>query len=353
LSISACRKLRIVPETFPFPAPTTLPARKSVATPTEVASEAQPAISTFPKRPDKIPFEPTQENIPALKQWLVDTFSSVFHPPGETLPSMVCPEHHIYLKEDAVPHAVHSPIPSPHHWRKAVDELLEKWVKKGILTKVPVGEPVDWCTRLVPVQKKDGSPRIAADFQELNKHIKRETHHTPYPFNIVNRVPKHSHKTVVDAKDGYLQIPLDEESSKLTTFISEKGRYRFLRSPPGLKSSGDAYTRRFDEAIDDVPRKEKIVDDCLLHDETIEQAFFHTFDFLLACAKAQITLSLEKFQFCCREVEFAGYHLGWENYTPSASTIAAIQEFPMPDKPTITDIRAWFGLVNQVSPFFA
>ena len=352
LSITVCRKLQIVSETFPFPM---APATKTVPAPEGAAPKATapPSDVNIPNRPEKIPFEPTEDNIPALKQWLIDKFSSVFHPPGDTLPKMVCPEHHIYLKEDAVPHAVHSPIPSPHHWRKQVDDLLEKWVKKGILAKVPVGEPVDWCTRLVPVQKKDGSPRIAADFQELNKHIKRETHHTPYPFNIVNRIPVHSLKTVVDAKDGYLQIPLDEESSKLTTFISEKGRYRFLRSPPGLKSSGDAYTRRVDDAIDDVPRKEKIVDDCLLHDKTIEEAFWHTFDFLVACARAQITLSIEKFQFCCREVEFAGYHLGWENYMPSASTVAAIREFPMPEKPTITDIRAWFGLVNQVSPFFA
>ena len=266
---------------------------------------------------------------------------------------MRCKEHHIHLEEGAVPHAVHSPIPTPHHWREAVPNLLNKWVTKGMLVKVGVGEPVDWCTTLVPVTKKDGSPRLTADFQELNKHIKRETHHTPYPFNIVSRVPKRSHKTVVDAKDGYLQVPLDEESSKLTTFITEQGRYRFLRSPQGLKSSGDAYTRRFDENIADIPRKEKIVDDCLLYDVSIEVAFFHTFDFLAACAKAQITLSIEKFQFCEKEVEFAGYNLGWEHYTPSSSTIAAIREFPMPDNPTITDIRAWFGLVNQVSPFFA
>ena len=349
LSIAACKKLRIIPESFPSPIP--LPG-----SPESVVSGKAPSLDRKVKvtpRPDKIPFAPIEENIPKLKKWLIDSFSSVFIPPEGTLPTMDCKEHHIHLKEGAIPYAVHSPIPSPHHWREGIDELIEKWVEKGILAKVGVGESVDWCTRLVPVTKKDGTPRIAADFQELNKHIKRETHHTPYPFNIVNRIPKHSHKTVMDAKDGYLQIPLDAESSKLTTFITEKGRYKFLRSPPGLKSSGDAYTRRFDEVIADIPRKEKIVDDCLLHDISIEEAFYHTFDFLAACANAHITLSLEKFQFCAKEVEFAGYSLGWEHYTPSSSTVASIREFPMPETPTITDIRAWFGLVNQVSPFLS
>ena len=81
---------------------------------------------------------------------------------------MVCKKHHIHLKNDACPYAVHSPIPAPHHWREAVDDLVDKWVGKGILKKVGVGEQVDWCTHLVPVTKKDGKPRIAADFQELN-----------------------------------------------------------------------------------------------------------------------------------------------------------------------------------------
>ena len=34
-------------------------------------------------------------------------------------------------------------------------------------------------------------------------------------------------------------------------------------------------------------------------------------------------------------------------------TLNAIENFPMPPEPTITDIRAWFGLVNQIAPFFA
>ena len=54
---------------------------------------------------------------------------------------------------------------------------------------------------------------------------------------------------------------LDEESSMLTTFITQWGRYRFLRCPQGCKCSGDAYTHRTDDAFIDVLRKEKIVDD--------------------------------------------------------------------------------------------
>ena len=55
--------------------------------------------------------------------------------------------------------------------------------------------------------------------------------------------------------------------------------------PQDYLASGDAYTRRYDEVIKDVPRKVKIVDDTLLYESNIEGAFFHTFDFLLHCTK--------------------------------------------------------------------
>ena len=41
----------------------------------------------------------------------------------------------------------------------------------------------------------------------------------------------------------------------------------------GYLGSGDAYTRGYDEIIKDVPRKVKIVDDTLLFDKKIEEAF--------------------------------------------------------------------------------
>ena len=53
------------------------------------------------------------------------------------------------------------------------------------------------------------------------------------------------------------------------------------------------------------------------------------------------------------ELDFAGYHLGWDKYGPPEDMLVAIREFPMPNEPSISDIRAWFGLVNQLTPFFA
>ena len=105
--------------------------------------------------------------------------------------------------------------------------------------------------------------------------------------------------------------------------------------------------------IVDVPRKGKVVDDCILWDSNIEESFYHVFDYLMLCARNGITLNPKKFNFCRRIVEFCGYTIDWDSFRPSDDSIAAIRNFPMPREPTITDIRSWFGLVNQLAPFIA
>jgi len=98
--------------------------------------------------------------------------------------------------------------------------------------------------------------------------------------------------------DGYHSIPLDESSQPLTTFITEWGRYRYLRLPQGYIAAGDAYTCRLDEILASIQRKVKVVDDCLLYNSNIEEAFYHAWDFLTLCAQNGIVLSIDKFQFC-------------------------------------------------------
>ncbi|XP_063852440.1 uncharacterized protein LOC135095506 [Scylla paramamosain] len=95
------------------------------------------------------------------------------------------------------------------------------------------------------------------------------------------------------------------------------------------------------------------VDDTLLYDNSIEEAFWHTYDFLATCASKDITLKPEKFQFAQREVNFVGFCLEWDEYKPTDERLATVKSFKMPEKPSISDIRSWYRFVNQRAPFLA
>ena len=196
-------------------------------------------------------------------------------------PAMSGKPAHIHLKQEAVPKAKHRPIPEPYHLKEPVRLALMQDIERGILKQVPIGTPMDWCSTMVITTKKDDRPRRAIDYQYPNSQCKRETHHTASPFQLAMRMSPNTKKTVLDAVDGYHSVILDEESQPLTTFITEWGRFMYLRMPQDYLESGDAYTRRYDEVIKDITRKIKLVDDTILYDTNFKEAFYHTFDFLM------------------------------------------------------------------------
>ena len=104
----------------------------------------------------------------------------------------------------------------------------------------------------------------------------------------------------------------------------------YKRIPQGFIAAGDIYTRQYDEIIKDIPQKVKCVDDTLLYDNSIEQAFYHTWDYLYLCTSNSIVINNQKFKFCKKTVTFAGLNITPSGITPSSNTMSAIRDFPVP-----------------------
>jgi hypothetical protein len=59
--------------------------------------------------------------------------------------------------------------------------------------------------------------------------------------------------SVVDAKNGFWHVELDDESSYLTTFNTPFGCYRWLRMFFGISSAPEEYQRRQDQTVEGLP----------------------------------------------------------------------------------------------------
>ena len=123
-----------------------------------------------------------------------------------------------------------------------------------------------------------------------------------------------------------------------------------MMSPQGHKASGDGYTHRYDKIIQHIPDKIKVVDDTLQWSDTIQECFFKTCEYLDTCGRNGIIINPTKFEFCEDIVQFVGFEVGVDTVKPGAKYEAAIKNFPRPA--TLTDIRAFFGLVEQVAYTF-
>jgi hypothetical protein len=132
--------------------------------------------------------------------------------------------------------------------------------------------------------------------------------------------------------------------------------FRYLRVPQGYLSSGDSYTKHTDAILDDCPEKpsendyKKIVDNIIQWSETMGQAFFRICSMLSHCNKNGMVFSPDKFTFAKETVEFAGFEITNEGIKPTDKYIEAIRNFPTPTN--ISEVRSWFGLINQVAYSF-
>ena len=93
--------------------------------------------------------------------------------------------------------------------------------------------------------------------------------------------------------------------------------------------------------------KIKVVDDSLLWTNTLEESFYQTAQWLDLCARNGIILNPDKFKFGAGTVEFAGFEITPTSVLPNERISKAIMDFPTPK--SLTDVRSWFGVVNQVT----
>lgn len=162
---------------------------------------------------------------------------------------------------------------------------------------------------------KPNKLRICIDPKDLNKAIKRPHYPMPTIESEITDISKAKLFSVMDAKDGYWQVKLSEESSYLTTFNTPFGRYRWLRMPFGLSCASEEFQRRMHEQLQDLPGIKIIVDDILIYgsgDNFEEAQKDHDNNMILLLNRLRernIKINPEKIKFKLKEVKYIGHRL--------------------------------------------
>ena len=378
LSRDCCTQLQTIPPDFPSvgSCPPTINTARPCSPPGKVAgSTASPSLdpctnsgvpsssekpcncptrSLPPSDLPKLPCAATDENLPRLKQYILDRFaSSGFNCcEHQALPLMSGSEPlRLYVDPKAKPRAIHTPSQVPLHWKKAVKDGLDRDERLGVIEKVKENTPTNWCSRMVITAKGDGSPRRTVDYQPLNSVSPRQTHHTETPWALASSVPANTRKSVLDAWHGYHSVPIAPQDRHLTTFLTEYGRYQYITAPQGFIAAGDGYSFRMDKIIQDFERTKKCIDDSLIWDDDIESNFHRVCQFIDMCARQGVVFNPKKFQFGEQTVKYLGFMISNSGIHPTTDFIQSVLDFPTPRN--ITDVRSFFGAVGQISFAFA
>lgn len=136
-----------------------------------------------------------------------------------------------------IPPVIHPPPIA----RDKIKDELDRMEQAGVI--VQQKEPTEWVNSMVTVQKPNGKLRICIDPKDLNKAIRREHYPLKTIKDVTQQITEAKLFPKLDATSGFWQIGLTEESSKLCTFNSPYGRYRFTRLPFSISSASEIYQR--------------------------------------------------------------------------------------------------------------
>ncbi|ENN80638.1 hypothetical protein YQE_02941, partial [Dendroctonus ponderosae] len=89
-------------------------------------------------------------------------------------------------------------------------------------------DSAEWVHPLVIVRKSNGTLRICLDPKDLNRSLKRHYFKLPTLDELTEDLAGATYFSTLDCTQGFLQIPLDRESSKICTFSTIFGRYSHL-----------------------------------------------------------------------------------------------------------------------------
>ena len=93
----------------------------------------------------------------------------------------------IKLKDGAVPHI--EPVRRvPHVMQEPLKSELDKLVKKEILHKVDISEPIEWLNSFVCVKKPNSKLRLCFDRTHLNKWIIRPRHSAKLVDDVLHKL---------------------------------------------------------------------------------------------------------------------------------------------------------------------
>ena len=332
LSKETCQRAKWIPANFPF---------------TEVNATDLEGFDILPDH--SAPKEELQIEFPKAKnlEQIAKKFPEVF---DGHIGRVRGPPAHIELRADAVPTSAGAHRRIAEAYFQPLKDEIEEQVNAGILERVEeTPEANYWLHPIVVVPKKGTSKvRLCVDFRRLNQHAIRPSNPEGTPWEKIRNLPTGKRwYAVFDANKGYHQVPLDEESRKLTTFYTPHGKFRYLSLPMGYAGSQDIFTQRFGAAVDKFIEA-RATEDCLIAADSEDELLTKVERFFEACRSAGITLNTKKTQ-SGNSVIFAGYQINEDGAKLDPALYKAIADFPVPK--TLTELRSFLGLAQQQAHF--
>ena len=204
-------------------------------------------------------------------------------------------------------------------------------------------------SNIVVTPKQNGDARICLDAREINKAIVRKKFPIPTVDSLIDEIGDSKVFSKIDLKEAYTQIELDDESRKLTSFITDEGVYQFNRLIYGINDAGDIFQQCLQSKISDLHGVKCISDDIIVYSKDINEHKEILSKLFERLQENGFKVNGNKCLIGQNSVSFFGIILSADGIHPDPEKVKCLSNANPPT--TVSELKSFLGLCTYMSRF--
>lgn len=235
----------------------------------------------------------------------------------------------------------------PINLEERVKQEIDKLESMGIIERCEDGE---WISAMVVCLKKGNKIRLCLDLRQVNRAILKEDFPIPTIEELLSRVKGSKIFSTIDLTMAFHQVEVDEESSKLTTFITPWGLFRYKRLVFGIHTATETFQRIMKTIVfKDCEGVETFIDDIMVHASNEEMMEIRMKKVMKKVEDFNICLNKEKCILNAKEINYMGLIISGEGIKLAQDKLEAIRNLTAPK--SIPEVRSVLGFFNFMKKF--
>ena len=276
----------------------------------------------------------------------------------------ICGLAEIKVSQDASPKLFSKLAPDchpiatkPRHFspqdEKFIDSEVQRLLQEGVIE--PSHSP--WRAQVVVTHAEGKKKRMVVDFsQTINRFTYLDAYPLPNISELVNKIGKNSHFSVIDLSSAYYQIRIDEADRPYTAFQASGKLYQFTRIPMGVTNGAAAFQRVMNDIIaaNNLQGTYAYMDDLTICGKTKEEHDKNLQRFWEVARALHLTVNENKCKLGLETVTILGYSIQQGQLRPDPERLRPLQELPVPhDKKSLQRLVGLFAYYAKWVPAYS
>ena len=252
----------------------------------------------------------------------------------------------------------------PIHIQEKVENEIRSLIDQGHIIRLDKCSDHQFISPIVITVKKDQSIKLAMDSKQINKSNHKNKYQMPNIEVLLDNIaqsaqegtnkPGTTYFSTLDLRYAYSQLPLDETTRTQCNFSIIGGRatgtYQFQTGFYGLTGMPAEFQKAIDLTLNNEKDTFAFLDDILIISHGTKEQHIDKLTKLLNKLNIEnMAISVDKYKFRCKEVEWLGFVINEYGITPMQKKTDAIVNLHHPK--TFKQLKSFMGYVHHLNKF--